>query len=183
MARKLKGKQIATGTKGLRTANLNDGILSADAAGRAKIAPNFFDTATLVGKVQDGAITLAVASAKIADAAIPLSKLAENPIQVFAITDKSKFVASPTSGNNANTGLTVVGTPVSGTFVSVYVAGLMRRVANGPGEQAIADCYFSSGGTVRAYGAVVTGDTLFWNGVVAGFNLLTTTRVDFLYLV
>ncbi|KKQ98355.1 MAG: hypothetical protein UT24_C0038G0002 [Candidatus Woesebacteria bacterium GW2011_GWB1_39_12] len=64
----LKGKQIATGSDGIATANLNDGILSADAAGRLKVASNFFDTTTTV-------------SAKFQTASIPLNRLEEAVLQ------------------------------------------------------------------------------------------------------
>lgn len=184
MAQKIKGKQVAIGVKGIRTANLNDGVLSADVAGRAKIATDYFDTATLLSKVANNALDSAVCTAKIATGAIPLSKLAENPIQVLSITDKSKFVATPTTGNDANTGLAVTGTVVTGSYVNVYVSGIMRRVANGNTDRAVSDCYFSADGgtTARSFGAVVFTDTLYWNGVVAGFNLTTTHRIDFLFL-
>jgi hypothetical protein len=63
----IKGKQIATGADGIATANLVDGVLSANAAGRAKIATGFFDLAT----VND----------KFAAASIALDRLAEAVIQ------------------------------------------------------------------------------------------------------
>ena len=58
MAGKIRGPQIEQAPDGLDTGNLNDGILSADAAGRAKIAANFFDSATVSAKVASGAIAL-----------------------------------------------------------------------------------------------------------------------------
>lgn len=184
MVRKIAGKQLATGVNGLRTSNLSDGILSADAEGRAKIENGFFDSATANTKFADGALDATFCANKIVDGAIPLSKLAQTTAQIISINDKSKFVASPTTGDNANTGLIVSGNPVTGTFIMVVVAGLMRRVADGPAEKAIADCYFSpdDGTTVRSYGQVQSGDTLFWNGLIAGFDLATNTRVDFIYL-
>lgn len=55
----IRGKQIATGADGIATANLVDGVLSADAAGRAKVATGFFDEATFTDKVSAAAIVAA----------------------------------------------------------------------------------------------------------------------------
>jgi hypothetical protein len=54
----IKGKQIDTGTNGVATANLVDGVLSADAAGRGKMANAFFDAGTVSNKFDAGAIAL-----------------------------------------------------------------------------------------------------------------------------
>ena len=96
---KIKGKQMATGVSGVATANLVDGILSANAAGRAKIATGFFDFTTV--------------SSKFLAASIPLSKLEEAVIQAdgdqpftadqsmggFKLTD----LAAPTDDDDAST--------------------------------------------------------------------------------
>lgn len=184
MERKITGKQLAVGARGLRTANLNDGILSADQAGRSKIAPGFFDAATANDKFADGAFDAEFCATKIADGAIPLSKLEKSPTQVLSISDKSKFVTSPTNGDDADTGLTVIGAPITGTYVSVLVDGLMRRVADGMLDLHVSDCYFTSsdGSNIRELGRVAAGDRLYWNGVTAKMDLSTTSRVDFFYL-
>ena len=64
----LKGKQIATGSDGIATANLADGVLSADASGRAKMATSFFDSTTTTDD-------------KFAAASIGLDRLEEAVIQ------------------------------------------------------------------------------------------------------
>lgn len=53
----IKGKQIRTGTFSVATANLIDGVFSANVAGRAKIADGYFDEATFESKVAALAIT------------------------------------------------------------------------------------------------------------------------------
>lgn len=55
----IKGKQIATGADGVATANLVDGVLSANSAGRAKIATNFYDEATVSAKFAANSIVAA----------------------------------------------------------------------------------------------------------------------------
>lgn len=177
----IRGPQVGATPNGVATTNLIDGVFSATEGGRAKTAANFVDAATAATKVAANAINSAVVATKIAPGAIPLSKLAAPTKERLAVTDKNKFVAAPTSGDNANTGLSVVGSPMSGGYVGVLVNGTLREVGNADMTK---DCYFSGdgGATARAYGVVTTGDVLYWNGVIAAFNLLTTDRIDFLYV-
>lgn len=74
-------------------------------------------------------------------------------------------------------------TPLAPTYVAVFVNGAGARVADGPAQQTIRDCYFSAdgGATARAFGAVSVGDRLYWNGSVAGYELGSTDRLSFLY--
>lgn len=55
---------------GMITGQLQPGILAASALGRALVAANFFDTATLAAKIANDAITAAVVEAKFAAGAI-----------------------------------------------------------------------------------------------------------------
>lgn len=98
-----------------------------------------------------------------------------------ALTDKGKSVASPTTGNGANTALTVAGAPRPGSYLAVLVNGYQASVGN---LTTGSDCFFSrdGGSTAVAEGAIQNGDTLFWNGTTAKFDLATTDRIDFDYL-
>jgi hypothetical protein len=90
-----------------------------------------------------------------------------------------------TTGDASTTGLTLAATPYNGSYAAPVInGGWFPWVANGAGEQATADCYFSSNGgvTAKAYGAFAAGDTLYWNGVQAGYELVNGTHfVDFFY--
>lgn len=75
----------------------------------------------------------------------------------------------------------IAATPVGATaYVAVYVNGLSVVVGNGVKTR---DCYFSgnAGVTARAFGAIVSGDLLYWNGSIAGYELAGTDRIDFLF--
>jgi hypothetical protein len=45
------------------------------------------------------------------------------------------------------------------------------------------DCYFSADGgtTARSYDNLSAGDTLFWNGIIAGFDLEPSDLISFQY--
>lgn len=100
-------------------------------------------------------------------------------LQGLTDNDQAKFVASDTSGDDAASGLLVTATPDGA--VRVKVQGLGQEVGDGVKTK---DCYFSADGGTTARGllSIQSGDQLFWNGVIAGFNLLTTYRVSFNYL-
>lgn len=91
----LKGKQIATGSDGVATANLITNIFSADAAGRSKIQTNYFDFTTV--------------SDKFTTASIALTKLEEAVIQA----DGGQAFTNSQSMGGFN--LTNVASPVNGT--------------------------------------------------------------------
>jgi len=98
------------------------------------------------------------------------------PVEV----DKARAPAA-TSGDFANAQLAITKTPAGDGYVAVFVNGTMYKV--GDGIRTGCDCYFSNdaGATARAIDAITAGDGLRWNGVIAGFDLATSDRVDFMY--
>lgn len=89
--------------------------------------------------------------------------------------------SAATSGDGQTTGLTIANSPALGSYVRILVNGLGYELGDGVKTK---DCYFSvdSGTTARAISAIASGDTLFWNGVVAGFDLATSDIIDMDYL-
>jgi len=85
------------------------------------------------------------------------------------------------SDNNLACGTAILATPPANAWVQVQVNGVAYKVGNG--TKAGMPCYFSGDGgvTARATGGIVTGDFLYWNGSVAGFQLDVIDRVDFLF--
>lgn len=93
-----------------------------------------------------------------------------------------KFVASAaTSGNFSSTAVAITSTPALGSYVDVQVDGVSFEVGDGVKTK---DCYFSGDGgtTARAITAIVATDVLYWNGVIAGFDLLTSNKISLNYL-
>jgi len=99
-------------------------------------------------------------------------------------TDK-ELAPATTSGDASTTALTISATPALGGYVGIVLNKFFAyKLANGDGERAASDCYFSGDGgtTAKAHAAIVAGDTLFWNGVVTGFDLVVATdRLSFIY--
>lgn len=85
-----------------------------------------------------------------------------------------------TSGNEQTTTLTIAATPSGDGYVRVLVNGVGAELGDGVKTK---DCYFSADGgtTARSIAAIATGDTLYWNGTIAGFDLATTDEIDMDY--
>lgn len=77
---------------------------------------------------------------------------------------------------------TLASTAASHAYIEVKVNGAQQEVGDGVKTK---DCYFSvdSGTTARAFSAITAGDTLYWVGSVAGFQLSVTDKVSFFYAV
>jgi hypothetical protein len=82
-----------------------------------------------------------------------------------------------TSGNESATIVTLSNTATG--YVGVYVNGVLTNLA---GDKT-GDCYFSAdaGVTAKVLGAAIATDILYWNGVIAGYELAVTDRIDLLY--
>lgn len=87
----------------------------------------------------------------------------------------------PTSGNDYDTGLTVISTPTGSGVFHVFVNGVRVVVGNGSKTE---DCYFTgdAGVSARSWGAIADGDAFYWNTTIAGYDLDVNDRVTFLYL-
>ena len=105
----------------------------------------------------------------------PAVELASAP----TIEDKS-LTPAVTSGDESSTGLTITSTPQGERYVTVIVNGISYEVGDG---YKTFDCYFSDDGgtTARNLFDVEAGDTLYWNGTIAGFDLSGTDRIDLDY--
>ena len=97
-------------------------------------------------------------------------------------SNKNMSASTTTADNQVATATTLASTPGAGSYVRVFVNGVAYRLGNGVKTL---DCYFSgdSGSTARAAGAIAAGDTLYWVGSVAGFQLASTDKIEFDYVV
>lgn len=98
-----------------------------------------------------------------------------------AIGNKNMVASVTTTDNDQATATTVSTANALASYMSVRVNGLHYAVGNG--TKVAVDTYFSNDGgtTARTFSAVQTGDTLHWNGSVAGFQLAASDRIDIDY--
>ena len=131
---------------------------------------------TLAGKykklITNAPITLGTTSLVFDDflpAGVTTNPSVNNKFMTASITTADGDVACSTG---------MLSTPSGGSYVKVIVGGDCPEVGNGVKTK---DCYFSgdSGATARAFNAVITGDKLYWNGSIAGYQLAATDRVSF----
>lgn len=143
------------------TAKLADGVLSADAAGRAKMADGFATTA----KLADGAAVGAKLGSKIQSIS---ATVAANAITVSASYLSLDFRSTTlTSG----TVTTVAGTPANLTIASTDSFGLVTAAGN----QRIAILAINNAGTIElAASALAGGVNLDETGVITTVTAATT---------
>lgn len=93
--------------------------------------------------------------------------------------DDRDMVPAVTSGDEEPTGLTITNTPTG--LIIIALNGEIKSLGNGVKTK---HCYFSGDGgvTARAFSAIVAGDELYWNGVVAGYDLEASDVIDFYYI-
>lgn len=89
------------------------------------------------------------------------------------------MTASATSADGQQACATgLASAPALASYVQVMINGVQYVVGNGVKTK---DCYFSgdAGSTARATNALQSGDKLYWNGSIAGFQLAADDAVDF----
>ena len=85
------------------------------------------------------------------------------------------------NGDYSSTGITIDYTPFSDSAVDVLVNGLGLSEANGDRDSAAV--YFSNDGglTAKTIANIEAGDTLYWNGGIAGFEITSDDTIDIIY--
>ena len=94
--------------------------------------------------------------------------------------DDQDLIPAITSGNGSSTELTITYTPWNDTKVMVKVNGIGCNLGDGAKTK---DCYFSNdeGVTAKAVANIEAGDTLYWNGPIAGYELDASDEIDIDY--
>lgn len=88
---------------------------------------------------------------------------------------------SVTMGNNSTTGLAITSTPDQYSRIQVFINGQLQKL--GDGTFSNVDCYFSNDGGLSALvlGSVSSGNTLYWNGLTARFELDNNDELTIVY--
>jgi hypothetical protein len=89
-------------------------------------------------------------------------------------------VPSNTSADGDTTGIQITYSPFSDGAVSITVNGLGANIGDGTKAEA---CYFSNdgGASAKSIANISAGDTLYWNGSIAEFELDSTDEIDIVY--
>ena len=89
--------------------------------------------------------------------------------------------SNTTADGQLATTSTLTSTPNDYSRVQVFVNGQQQRLGNG--TKIGVDCYFSADGgtTARSLSALASGDSLYWNGSVAQFQIATSDVVEIVY--
>ena len=97
-----------------------------------------------------------------------------------ATDDDLDQVPNVTSFDGATTGVFISHTPFGDSSVLITVNGLSVNLGDGT---TTASCYFSADGgtTARAMADIESGDQLYWNGSIAGYELDGGDNVDVIY--
>lgn len=103
-------------------------------------------------------------------------------------TGNKSQAPTATTGNYQSTGLTIAITPLSGSQPIIFVNSIRAVLGNGNRDNlgsftGNVECYFSADGgtTARAIASIVAGDTLYWNGTNAGYDLAVTDQISMDY--
>jgi hypothetical protein len=104
----------------------------------------------------------------------------------LATVDQNMAPNTVPQSNGQDTGIDISSNPSHGSNIIVLLNGVQGSLALSPSEKATSEFYFSNdgGATARAIASVVAGDSLYFNGLVAGYGLdATSDRISLVYLV
>lgn len=102
----------------------------------------------------------------------------KNTVDGNLSTDDREFASLVTSGDGSTTGKTITNTPDGDIWLKVNSA--IELVGD---NSLLKSSYFSNDGgtTSLAISAVQSGDTLYWNGAVANYELAVTDDCGLIY--
>ena len=97
-----------------------------------------------------------------------------------AVPQLQQFAASATAADGDSAAATTIAkTPAADSAVQVFVNGVLAKLT---GDK-LGDCYFSgdAGVNARALADIASGDSLRWNGSLAGYELEASDLVTLVY--
>ncbi len=171
----IQGKQIATGANGIRGVNVDTSEIPTLASGgtfTGDIVINGGAGASLtVPTPVDGTDAVNKDYVDTAAAAATTVPSRQNKVMPAEVTTSDGDLACDTG---------IAATPVGDGYIEVFVNGLHVDLGDGVKTKS---CYFSgdAGTTARAIADVVSGDELYWNGSIAGYQLDAQDKISFDY--
>lgn len=173
----IKDNVTSVETQVVRTVNSVDSIettISSVQGSVSGVQSNLASIETML----TGQITAILASiTALSNTVVNPGTLAPN---VIPYTERNK-TPNNTSGIGQPTGIVIGNNPSPTSYIEVNVNGVIIDVGNGLKMQW--PCYFSRDGGIipLMYSEIQTGDQLYWNSNIAGFDLETTDTIDLNY--
>lgn len=137
--------------------------------------------------VSEGSLNAETAWELSTDAAITLGSTsltfvyyAGIKVPTGTISNKEMTASVTASDGDVACATTLVAAPARSGYIGVFINGVPVTVGNAVKTKS---CYFSADGgtTAKGFTNLAAGDTLYWNGSIAGYQLAITDRIDFFY--
>ena len=161
----------------------NSGVLDVNVGGGLVINSDVVEANVGDGLIINDSQQIAV-SPTIAGEGLTFSAgvLSLNPtasaVPYYGDRNKTPNATAPNTPDE-NSGITITNTPNDYSRVNVYVNGQLQYLGDGTASNV--DCYFGTTGSAVSISDITAGQTLYWNGDVAGFRLTSTDRIDIVY--
>ena len=109
-----------------------------------------------------------------------LQNIIDSPISIGVEYSQSTIISSPSTGNEFQTEVSMDFTPFADSVIQVNINGLLER---GSYTDKLGGFYFSSNGgvTVKRMEDLESGDKLYWNGLIKGYQLSVGDAVTISY--
>lgn len=139
----------------------------------------FSDNTISISLTQSSGLTFSTSGELVANVDNNTIGVSNGELKVLGNSVYQYITASTTTGNYQPTGITIGYTPLNHSSVKVFINGQIILLGD-----KTTDCYFSSDGgvTAKSYSEITSGDVLYFNGQIVGWDLSNQTdRIILIY--
>lgn len=139
----------------------------------------FSDNTISISLTQSSGLTFSTSGELVSNVDNNTIGVSNGELKVLGNSVYQYITASTTTGNYQSTGITIGHTPLNHSSVKVFINGQIILLGD-----KTADCYFSNDGgvTAKSYSEITSGDELYFNGQIVGWDLSNQTdRIILIY--
>lgn len=139
----------------------------------------FSNSTISISLTQSSGLTFSTSGELVTNVDDNTISVSNGELKVLGNTVYQYSTASTTTGNYQFTGITISHTPLNHSSVKVFINGQIILLGD-----KTTDCYFSSdsGVTAKSYSEITSGDELYFNGQIVGWDLSEQTdRIILIY--